>query len=138
MLFDLTWKNCNYIAHSSNVQDMARKISQIADEHWTNQRHKLLVNSSLSITAWTRSKDGWIKINIDARFKDGIAITAVIIINKNGSILFARTNQHHCMDSLAAETMGIKEARQFISKAKLENMIFESGYLAANKFSQYP
>lgn len=83
MLFDLTWKNCNYIAHSSNVQDMARKISQIADEHWINQRHKLLVsNYLLSSKAWTKPKDGWIKINIDARFKDGIAITAVIIRTK--------------------------------------------------------
>lgn len=54
-----------------------------------------------------------------------------MIRNCNGSILYAEANTFLAVDALQAEVIAIKNACLFLTKAKLENIIFEADCINA-------
>ncbi|KAL3624262.1 hypothetical protein CASFOL_033078 [Castilleja foliolosa] len=82
---------------------------------------------------WPPSQ-GWIKINVDSTFKDGLAFTDLVIRDHNGSILLAATQKFSCLDPVTAEGLAILEACKLIDLLKSKSVIVESDCLNAITF----
>ncbi|KAL3839320.1 hypothetical protein ACJIZ3_023911 [Penstemon smallii] len=132
--FDALWKNRNNIVHNSSpfvsVQDFTSRLQRMAKDH-TKARISLKITSAAPTLSrrWSPPKKGFLAINSDAAFKDGLAATGFIIRNHFGSILFASSCLHNCLNPTVAEALAVKEACSFLNFLKIDNAIFESDYL---------
>ncbi|KAL3640561.1 hypothetical protein CASFOL_015529 [Castilleja foliolosa] len=89
------------------------------------------MNGSNLNPKWKKPPSGWHKINVDSAFDNGMTTTGIVIRNYNGSIIQAHTQNHTCLDSMAAECLAILEACLVAEKLNLHMAIFESDCLNA-------
>ncbi|KAL3640558.1 hypothetical protein CASFOL_015526 [Castilleja foliolosa] len=80
---------------------------------------------------WMAPPVDWLKVNMDATFSNDSASIGIIIRNYQGSILFASSATHKCLDSTSAESLGILDACKAVEILNLKNIIFESDSLLA-------
>ncbi|KAL3650962.1 Serine/arginine-rich splicing factor rsz22a [Castilleja foliolosa] len=72
--------------------------------------------------------------NMDSTFANGIASAGVVLRNSNGSIIYAYTATHHCIDSTTAEALAILDTCTILKKLKCKKVILESDNLNAIAF----
>lgn len=136
-LFDLLWLNRNRVLHGStsfSVLDLLTEASKCADNHWKSITTSTQAAGSSPNQAWKPTPVGWIKINTDASFANGISQSRFLLRNHKGSILWASSHSHHCLDALTAETLALQDACKFINHLKIKEAIFESDSLNAITF----
>ncbi|KAL3624966.1 hypothetical protein CASFOL_031634 [Castilleja foliolosa] len=97
---------------------------------WKSKLQTLIERKAKNIS-WKPPEEGWIKINSDSTYKLGVACAGVVVKYKNGSIIYASTAQHHCLDPLSAECLAILHACHIASKLKNVKTILESDCLEA-------
>ncbi|KAL3653519.1 hypothetical protein CASFOL_003200 [Castilleja foliolosa] len=71
---------------------------------------------------------------MDSTFINGVASAGVILRNSNGSIIYAFTATHHCLDPDSAEALAILDTCYTLQKLKIRNAILESDSLNAISF----
>ncbi|KAL3626234.1 hypothetical protein CASFOL_029783 [Castilleja foliolosa] len=96
-------------------------------------KSKLLVLNSRNAKSlcWKPPDDDWFKANSDSTFLLGEGCAGVVIKNSNGSIIFASTALHYCLDPLTAECLAILHACKSAAKLKKRKVILESDCLEA-------
>ncbi|PIN24387.1 hypothetical protein CDL12_02920 [Handroanthus impetiginosus] len=70
-------------------------------------------------SVWMPPPPGWLKVNSDASFKDGLSVHSFIIRNHNGSIVAAFTGRAPCHYPLSFEVIAIWEATKILVSWKL-------------------
>lgn len=71
---------------------------------------------------------------IYASFAYGNSQSSFIFRNHKGSILWASSHSHHCLNSLIAEALALHDACKFINQLKIKDAIFESDSFNAITF----
>ncbi|KAL3619820.1 hypothetical protein CASFOL_034732 [Castilleja foliolosa] len=108
VLWDMICYSRNLISHgyvALTIQDMASLVSRKTKAHWLSISKTLLLRSSPN-QSWVPPQAGWIKINMDASFVDGVAFTGAVIRNMDDSILLASTSKHNCLDPNHSRVFG--------------------------------
>ncbi|KAL3652421.1 hypothetical protein CASFOL_002102 [Castilleja foliolosa] len=121
----------NKISHGSSipsVQEVLTLVTKATKAHWKNIAQNCQQGHAL-YQPWTAPPPGWIKINTDAAFLDGDASTGVIFRDHKGSILYAVTSTHSCLDAFSAEALALLKACTAADSLKTKKVIFESDCL---------
>ncbi|KAL3631535.1 hypothetical protein CASFOL_024519 [Castilleja foliolosa] len=133
ILFDNVWQSRNLKAHGKNspsVQELELNVSRQANAHWKSRIETRQITAS-TLAKWSPPPDGWIKINVDAAYDDGVAFTGLVCRDKNGTILLASTKKFSCLDPLTAESLAILEACNLNQPFLDQKVIVESDCLEA-------
>ncbi|KAL3626720.1 hypothetical protein CASFOL_029463 [Castilleja foliolosa] len=122
------WFARNKLAHgfaAPSVQEITIAISREAKSHWLSLAQTGL-GLDLSNKTWKPPPFDWIKVNVDAAFRDGCAQTGVVFRNCNGSIFHIASHKHHCQDPTSAESLAIMDACLELENTTFSNAIIES------------
>ncbi|KAL3652746.1 hypothetical protein CASFOL_002427 [Castilleja foliolosa] len=136
ILWDKVWYNRNLISHGGNVitaNKLLVLVSIQAKDHWSSMAQANKKRSSPN-QIWTPPIDGWLKINTDAAFADGLSISGIIIKNKNGTIVLAATFILNCRDAITAECLALFDACIITNYLKIKKAAFFSDCLNAVTF----
>ncbi|KAL3621021.1 hypothetical protein CASFOL_035933 [Castilleja foliolosa] len=83
---------------------------------------------------WIPPPDGWLKINTDAAFADGLSTSGIIFKNKSGTIVLAATFTHNCPDATTAECLALLDACTIANYLKIKKAAFFNDCLNAVTF----
>ncbi|KAL3650832.1 hypothetical protein CASFOL_007235 [Castilleja foliolosa] len=136
VLLDHVWFTRNKIAHGSHIpsiKNMIAHVSRIANSHWVSLAKNGQISNSPS-RPWIAPPPGWITVNVDAAFADGLAYSGVVFRDSNGSVFFSAAYRHHCLDATTAESLAIADACNELVKKKLKLVCVESDCVLAISF----
>ncbi|KAL3621989.1 hypothetical protein CASFOL_034185 [Castilleja foliolosa] len=108
-----------------SIQELVTIISKQAKTHWLSMVQSIQSGSSTNHT-WKPSPSGWMKINVDAAYKDDSACTGVNLRNVDGSVHLAATYSHQFTDALTAEALAILDAVNILISIKAKHVIIEA------------
>ncbi|KAL3618474.1 hypothetical protein CASFOL_037556 [Castilleja foliolosa] len=96
--------------------------------HWKSITHDRATRTALN-QPWKASPPGWIKINTDASFANGVSYGGITLRCNCGSFLKACTSFHNCVDAISAESLALLHACHLVASLKIKNAIFETDCL---------
>jgi ribonuclease HI len=120
----------------SNTQLSAEQVGNQAFQLWKNwfDAQQVCIQAQQPrtvqhVASWTKPRDGWLKVNVDAGFfkHQGITTTACCTRNSDGEFLCAQTNQYSSnMSILEGEGMALLDAVKLATLKGWNYVIFES------------
>ncbi|KAL3628478.1 hypothetical protein CASFOL_027524 [Castilleja foliolosa] len=135
-LLDNIWFFRNKIAHGASIppfQELLSIVSRQIKMHWFSIVKTGISNKAPS-PVWIPPPLGFIKVNTDASFKNGVSKAGIIFRNHSGTISLAATYHHNCLDSFSAECLALLDACKILQELKNQKVCLESDCLAAITF----
>ncbi|KAK4484398.1 hypothetical protein RD792_006977 [Penstemon davidsonii] len=129
------WNFRNCICHDKPIVEQNKFISLLEKKAYGHFAAQMKVHALSKaphlIAAWYPPKEGLLKVNTDASFKDGIAAVAVIVRNSRGTILFASATNQPCLSPFVAEVLSLHIASTLLNKWKILDVCIENDCLQA-------
>ncbi|PIN10697.1 hypothetical protein CDL12_16718 [Handroanthus impetiginosus] len=105
-----------------------------ANEHWIAQNTKRVNGiQRYAEVKWRPPQIGWIKVNVNAPFIDGLAFAAAVFRNHDGSLVYAHTAKRWCHDPSTTKAFALREAASILDGFKINLAILESNCLQVVK-----
>ncbi|KAL3643028.1 hypothetical protein CASFOL_013843 [Castilleja foliolosa] len=121
------------MANFVSMTAFVKIVTKQANDHWFNIA-KTSQGRKFKSGPWKPPPMDWIKANMDSTFVNGNASAGVVLRISNGSIIYAFTASHHCIDSTTAEALAILDTCFILKKLKCKKVILESDNLNAIAF----